>query len=41
VFLDTNGQPVTFADDDAFRLVMAIAEGTLDVEDIVDQLSPE
>ena len=40
VFLDTNGEPVELADDDAFQLVLAIAEGSLDVEDIAAHLSP-
>lgn len=38
VFLDINGETVEFGDDDAFQLVLAIAEGCLDVEDIADQL---
>jgi death-on-curing protein len=40
VFMDTNGEPVELADDDAFRLVLAIAEGSLDVEDIAALLNP-
>ncbi len=40
VFVDTNGEPVELADDDAFRLVLAIAEGSLDVEDIAALLNP-
>jgi death-on-curing protein len=40
VFLDTNGEPVELADDDAFQLVLAIAEGSLDVEDIAAHLTP-
>jgi death-on-curing protein len=40
VFMDTNGEPVELADDDAFRLVLAIAEGSLDVEDIAALLDP-
>ena len=39
VFMDTNGEPVELADDDAFQLVLAIAEGSLDVEDIAAQLT--
>ena len=39
VFLDTNGEPVELADDDAFQLVLATAEGSLDVEDIAAQLT--
>ena len=34
VFLDLNGWDVTLDDDAAFRLVMDVAEGTLDVEAI-------
>jgi death on curing protein len=34
VFLDLNGWDVTLDDEAAFRLVMAVAEGTLDVEAI-------
>jgi len=40
VFLDTNGEPVELVDDDAFQLVLAIAVGSLDVEDIAAQLTP-
>jgi death-on-curing protein len=40
VLMDTNGEPVELADDDAFQLVLAIAEGSLDVEDIAAQLTP-
>jgi death-on-curing protein len=40
VFLDTNGEPLELADDDAFHLVLAIAEGSLDVEDIAAHLTP-
>jgi len=40
VFLDVNGQPITMADEEVFRLVMNIAEGTLEIEDIAPQLSP-
>jgi len=32
VFLDVNGWDVTLDDESAFRLVMDVAEGTLDVE---------
>jgi death-on-curing protein len=39
VFMDTNGEPVELSDDDAFHLVLAIAEGSLDVEDIAAQLT--
>ena len=41
VFLDTNGAPVELSDDDAFQLVLAVAEGTLDVEDIGQRLTME
>ena len=34
VFLDVNGWDVTLDDESAFRLVMDVAEGTLDVEAI-------
>ena len=40
VFLDTNGEPVELADDDAFQLVLAIAEGSFDVDGIASQLTP-
>lgn len=40
VFLDINGEPVELADDDAFQLVLAIAEGSLDVENIAAHLTP-
>jgi death on curing protein len=39
IFLDITGQPVQLADDDAFELVMAVAEGRLDVEEIATRLS--
>ncbi len=38
VFLDLNGQPSDLSDDEAFALVMAIAEGSLDVEEIAARL---
>lgn len=38
VFLDLNDQPSDLSDDEAFALVMAIAEGSLDVEEIVARL---
>ena len=34
VFLDVNGQPVSAADDDVFDLVMGVADGRIDVEEI-------
>lgn len=39
VFLDINGQRVDLDDDHAFGLVMAVAEGRLDVEEIAARLS--
>lgn len=39
VFLDINGETVELGDDDAFQLVMAIAEGRLDVEEIANRLT--
>jgi death on curing protein len=41
VFLDLNGRPPSLSDDEAFALVMAIAEGTLDVDEIAGRLSTE
>ena len=38
VFLDLNGHETTVSDDDAFRLVMDVAEGTVDVPDIAARL---
>lgn len=38
VFLDINGESMELGDDDAFQLVLAIAEGRLDVEDIAERL---
>lgn len=38
VFLDLNGEPVTLKDDAAFGLVMAVAEGTLDVIGVTRRL---
>lgn len=38
VFLDINRQPVELDDDDAFDLVVEIAEGLLDVAQIADRL---
>lgn len=38
VFLDINGQTVELGDDEAFELVLAVAEGRLDVEDIAERL---
>lgn len=38
VFLDLNGHDVMLSDDDAFELVMGVAEGRLDVEAIADLL---
>lgn len=39
VFLDINGEPAELGDDDAFGLVVAVAEGSLDIEDIADRLT--
>jgi death on curing protein len=39
VFLDLNGSPPRLTDDDAFELVMAVAEGNLDVDDIAARLA--
>lgn len=38
VFLDINGHAVELGDDDAFGLVMGVAEGRLDLEEIADRL---
>lgn len=38
VFLDLNGAPVELSDDEAFRLVLDVAEGRLDVREIADRL---
>ena len=38
VFLDLNGQPVNLDHDAAFKLVVAVAEGRLDVEGIAEHL---
>jgi death-on-curing protein len=38
VFLDMNGSPVDVEDDEAFDLVMAVAEGRLDVDEITTHL---
>jgi death on curing protein len=38
VFLDLNGHHVALTDDDAFSLVMAVAEGRVDVEEIAEHL---
>ena len=40
VFLDINGRSVECDDDTAFELVMAVAEGTLDVTEIAQRLTP-
>lgn len=39
VFLDINGQPARLADGDAFDLVMSVAEGRLDIEEIAGRLT--
>lgn len=41
VFLDLNGHPPELADDEAFDLVTAVADGTLDVDAIAGRLSSE
>lgn len=38
VFLDLNDHEVVLLDDEAFELVMAVAQGDLDVEDIASTL---
>lgn len=38
VFLDLNGRSVALTDDEAFDLVMEIAEGKLEVDDIAGRL---
>jgi death on curing protein len=38
VFLDLNGQPADLDDDDAFRIVLDVADGTIGVEDLSDRL---
>jgi death on curing protein len=38
VFLDLNGHHVALADDDAFSLVVGVAEGRVDVEEIAEHL---
>ncbi len=40
VFFDLNGEPVDLGDDDAFQLVIDVAEGRAEVEDIADRLGP-
>jgi len=39
VFLDINGLDVVLAPDDAFALVMAVADGSLDLPDIAARLA--
>jgi death-on-curing protein len=38
VFLDMNGKTVELADDAVFELVVAVAEGDLEVDEIADRL---
>ncbi len=38
VFLDLDGRAPDLTDDEAFDLVMAVADGTLDVDEIAEQL---
>jgi len=39
VFLDLNGESVDLDDDDAFRLVLDVAEGDIEVEEIADRIT--
>lgn len=39
VFLDLNGHQVSATDDDVFDLVMGVAEGSIDVDDIAAALA--
>jgi death-on-curing protein len=39
VFLDLNGQDVDLSDDAAFQLVMDVAAGAADVEEVADRLA--
>lgn len=41
VFLDLDDHPVALDDDEAFELVVDVAEGKLDVEDIADRLATD
>lgn len=41
VFLDINGSAPELADDEAFKLVMSVAEGALEVDEIAARLSTE
>jgi death on curing protein len=41
VFLDLNGRTVEIDDEDAFELVMAVAEGSLDVAEIAARLTTD
>jgi death on curing protein len=38
VFLDVNGQPVELGDDDAFQLVLGVADGSLGLGEIAERL---
>jgi death on curing protein len=38
VFLDLNGRTVELEDEAAFQLVMAVAEGTIEVDDVAQRL---
>jgi death on curing protein len=38
IFLDVNGEPVDLDDDDAFQLVLDVAEGEVGLEEIADRL---
>lgn len=39
VFLDINGEQLGLGDDDAFQLVLGVAEQSLDLEEIADRLA--
>lgn len=41
VFLDINSHPPDMTDDEAFELVMAVSDGTLDVVEIDERLGSE
>lgn len=41
VFLDLNGHPPDLSDDAAFGLVMSVADGTLDVDEIAERLAEQ
>ncbi|HKZ21345.1 MAG TPA: type II toxin-antitoxin system death-on-curing family toxin [Acidimicrobiia bacterium] len=41
VFLDVNDEPVDLDDDDAFQLVLDVAEGSITIEEIADRFKPQ